>query len=390
MPRKSNTRNAQGGGSLRQRKDGTWEGRYTVGRDPGTGKQVQRSAYGKTQAEVRKKLQQVTMQIDEGTYIEPLKITVGQWADIWLSEYCGHLKPGTLSLYTRTVKNYIKPHLAKVKLTALNPHTLQTLYNKLQKGVDGAVQLTPSTIKNLHGVVHKMLGQAMELGYIRVNPSNACKLPRVEKPDIHPLDEKQTGTFLAAIHGHQFEAFYLVDLFTGLRQSELLGLTWDCVDFERGKIFIYRQLQLIEGEYQFGPPKNNKTRRITPAPSVMEVLREHRRVQNEWRLRAGSAWNKENYVFADEIGDHLKRQTVYKHYKAVVASIGLPNLRFHDMRHSYAVASIRAGDDIKTLQENLGHHTAAFTLDVYGHVTEEMKNDSAARMEEYIKGIRKP
>ncbi|MDL2318482.1 site-specific integrase [Eubacteriales bacterium OttesenSCG-928-A19] len=387
MPRKTN-RNAQGAGTIRQRKDGTWEARYTLGRDPGTGKQVQKSIYGKTQADVRKKLQKFCTEIDEGMYMEPSKFTVEQWADIWISEYCGHLKPGTLSLYKRQIKNYVKPHLAKVKLSALKPHTLQTLYNRFQNGSEGVALLKPCTIKNVHGVIHKMMEQALELGYIRINPSNACKLPRLEKPEINPMDELQTGTFLTSIQGHQFETFYLVDLFTGLRQSELLGLTWDCVDFEKGKLFIYRQLQLIDGEYQFGTLKNDKTRRITPAPFVMETLRKQQQAQNEWKRAAGALWVDDGFVFTDELGAHLARQTTYKQYKKVVADIGLPKLRFHDLRHSYAVAAIRAGDDIKTIQENLGHHAAAFTLDVYGHVTEQMRQDSANRMEEYIKGIK--
>jgi site-specific recombinase XerD len=104
----------------------------------------------------------------------------------------------------------------------------------------------------------------------------------------------------------------------------------------------------------------------------MEALREQRREQNKWRLAAGSAWMDGNFVFSDEIGAHLARQTIYKQYTKIVADMGLSKLRFHDLRHSYAVASIRAGDDIKTIQENLGHHAAAFTLDVYGHVTEKM------------------
>lgn len=379
------TRNAQGGGSIRKRKDGLWEARYTVGRNPGTGRQVQKSVYGKTQAEVRKKLQQATAAIDEGVYMEPSKVTVSGWLDIWLSEYLGGVKPRTVITYRKAAENYIRPSLGAVKLSALTTPEIQALYNRLQRGESG---LSPKTIKNLHGVLHKALEQAVEIGYIKFNPANACKLPRVEKAEIKPLDDKEIAAFIGAIQGHPFEAVYLVTLFTGMRESEVLGLTWDNVDFEGGTILISRQLQRIDGEYRFTTPKNGKSRRITPAPYVMDVLRDQRRRQAEWQIKAGSVWqNVDGLVFTNEIGRNLSAQTVYLHFKKLAASIGCPDTRFHDLRHSYAVAALQAGDDVKTVQENLGHHTAAFTLDIYGHVTERMKRESAERMEQFIKGV---
>lgn len=142
------------------------------------------------------------------------------------------------------------------------------------------------------------------------------------------------------------------------------------------------------GVYQLVPLKNDKPRTITPAPFVMELLRQHRTKQTAWQLRAGELWdNPAGYVFTNEIGGHLVPWTIAKKYKRVVASIGRPDARFHDLRHSYAVAAIRSGDDIKTVQGNLGHATAAFTLDVYGHVTDQMKQASAARMQTYINDV---
>ena len=387
MPRKA-TRNAQGGGSIRKRPDGRWEARYTVGRDPGTGKQIQKSVYDTTQGGVRKKLQQVTTSIDEGIYTEPSKMTLGKWLDIWITEYTGDLKPHTLKSYKTHSNYHIKPALGAVKLSALKTHEIQAFYNQLQKGKDGHPGLSPKTIKNLHGVMHKALAQAVEIGYIKFNAADACKLPRVEKKEIHPLDENQISAFMKAIVGNRYERLYLVVLFTGMRQGEVLGLTWDCVDFENGTILIYRQLQKIKGQYQFVSLKNNKSRCITPAPSVMKILKDQRRIQTEWRMKAGPVWNDTNLVFTNEIGEHLAHFTVYKHFKNIVKNIGLPDARFHDLRHSYAVASLQAGDDVKTVQENLGHHTAAFTLDVYGHVSERMKKDSADRMEKFINGVK--
>lgn len=386
MTRKPN-RAAHGSGTIRKRPDGRWEARVTMGRDPLTGKHIRKSVYGQTEQEVRKKLTQIAAAVDDGTYTEPSKLTVGQWLDIWTSEYLGGVKPRTVDSYKAICRVHLKPALGDVKLSALSAHTIQTLFNHLQREKG----LSPKTVNNIHGVLHKALQQAVELTYIRFNPANACKLPRIEKPEISPLDDEAIIAFLDALQGHRWEAVYLVTLFTGMRQGEVLGLSWSCLDFTSGTILINKQLQLKRdgsGEYALVTPKNNKSRRITPAPSVMEVLREQRRRQSEWRFRAGSAWEDSDLVFTDELGHNLSSQTVYKNFKAIVRAIGIPESRFHDLRHSYAVNALQAGDDIKTLQENLGHHTASFTLDTYGHVTEKMKQESANRMEQFIKNHR--
>lgn len=377
---------SNGEGTIRQRPDGRWEGRYTAGRDPGTGKQIQKSVYGKTKQEVSQKLQRIGVEQDDGTYREPSKLTVSAWLNIWIEEYTGHLKGRTRIEYSKHVKNQLIPAFGAVKLSALTPHEIQSFYNRLLSG-DSGPALSPKTIKNIHGILHKALSQAVEVGYLRFNPSDPCKLPRIEKAKINPLEEEQVSIFLNTIHGHRYERFYLVDLFTGMRQGELLGLTWDCIDFNKGTIYLYRQLQLVDGKYQFTTLKNKKTRTIAAAPSVMRVLREQKKAQAEWRLKAGAAWNDGNFVFSDEIGRHLARQTVYKNFKRILESMDMPDVRFHDLRHSFAVISLQSGDDVKTVQENLGHHTAAFTLDVYGHVTEKMRKDSASRMESFINEV---
>ena len=384
MPRKSNTRAAQGGGTIRQRKDGRWEARFTVGRDPGTGKQIQKSIYGKTQQEVRQRLQQATLSIDMGVYTEPTKLTVSGWLDIWLKEFLSDVKPRTQELYRSTVKNRIKPALGAVKLCELKPAAIQKFYNDCGRGDS---PLAPKTIKNLHGIVHKALQQAVEVGYLRENPADACKTPRVTKKEITPFDEEETKLFVKAVCGDTYEMLFLVTLFTGMREGEVLGLKWDAVDFDVGMIRIVQQLQLHKGVYQIMPTKNGKPRTITPAPYVMNLLRKQKRIQSEWRLAAGSAWQDDDFVFSNQFGAHLARQTVYKHFKDAVTSIGLMERRFHDLRHTYAVASLRAGDDPKTVSENLGHATVAFTLDIYGHVTDQMRRASADRMQAYIDGL---
>lgn len=390
-------RAAQGTGTIRKKtvirggKEYTyWEARYSAGRDPGTGKQIQRSITGKTQKEVAQKLKAATASIDAGTYIAPQKMTVGEWLDVWASDYLGGVKPRTVESYTDQIKNHIKPALGALKLEALNAHTIQGFYNGLGAERDGKPGLSPKTVKNIHGVLHKALQQAVKIGYLHFNPADACELPRVERKEIKPLDSVEIGAFMKEIHGHKFEDIYMVTLFTGMRRGEVLGLTWDCVDFQKGTIRIDKQLQKIperRGEYRLISTKSNKGRIVTPASSVMELLKRHRARQNEIRLKAGPMWNDGGYVFTNEFGGHLSPHTVYHNYKKLVESIGLPDARFHDLRHSYAVAALQSGDDVKTVQQNLGHHAAAFTLDVYAHVTEQMKRDSAERMDAFIKSV---
>ena len=263
------------------------------------------------------------------------------------------------------------------------------LNNLVRSKAEDGKGLSPKTAINNHGVFHRALKQAVNIGLIRSNPTDACIRPRGERKPIRPLEDEEVGAFLRAIEGHRFASLYLVDLFTGMRQGEILGLTWDCVDFRRGTIFLYRQLQQRQTKgdfgYYFTSLKNGKSRTITPAPTVMRVLQAQRKAQNEMRLRAGAAWhNDEELVFTDELGRPLSRRTVYKNFKQIANQLDLPNLRFHDLRHTFATISFQSGDDPKTVQENLGHHSAAFTLDVYGHVTDRMKRESAERMERFI------
>lgn len=384
-------RNAQGAGTIRQRPDGRWEARYTVGRDGGTGKQIQKSVYGKTQKEVLSKLRQISVDIENGTYTAPNKMTVGQWLDIWQNDYLRSVKQTTRYSYTKHIENHIKPAFGACKLTALKPHMIQAFYNDLQsqKG------LSAKTVKNAHGVLHKALEQALKAGYIRANPANSCDLPRVERKEIQPLDDSHIKAFIQAIKGHKYETVFLTALFTGMRKGEILGLTWDCVDFENGTILVCKQLQKDreqKGVVRFTTLKNDKSRVICPAPYVMQILKSVQAKQKRDRIKAGALWGNgdpvnNGLVFTNEIGEHLSEITVYKNYKKIVNSIGLPSSRFHDMRHTYAVTALQNGDDVKTVQENLGHHTAAFTLDVYGHVTERMKKESAQRMENFIKSL---
>ena len=388
MPNNKNTRAPNGSGSIRKRKDGRWEGRVTVGYDPLTGKQKSRSVYGDTQKKVRQQLSKITNEIDEKTYIDPCSMTLNEWIDIWLADYTISLKDSTAYNYERAMALHVRPALGNIRLDHLDGRTIQHLYNTLRKERDGKKPLSAKTIKDVHGMLHCILQQAVRLNYIRNNPTDNCVPPRVFKKEIKPLTDEQMNKLLQAVQDSRYRIMIIVCMFTGLRESELLGLTWDCVDFDRGSILIDKQLnksQRKDGGYSFNPTKNGKSRLIVPAPYVMDLLREQQALQARWAEDAGCAWNNEyNLVFTNEIGRYTSFRALYDCFKRIVRSLNMPNVRIHDLRHTYAVNSLRAGDDIKTVQENLGHATAAFTLDFYGHCTDEMRIASANRMQDFI------
>ena len=388
-------KNAQGAGTIRKRSDGRWEARFTKGFDPITGKQIQKSIYGKTQKEVREKLAQVTVELDEGTYTDPCQMTLAAWLEIWMTEYMGDKKWSTIKSYKAQVRTHILPALGHYTLSQLNPHIIQAFDNALLRGGKNAEPLTPKSVRNVHGVLRKCLSVAVQLEYIRRNPAEAVILPRVEKKAVKPLTDEQVSKLVVSAGNDGFGTLFKVVVFTGLRLGEALGLTWDCVDFSKQRLTIDKQLQkrpLSEGGFVFASLKNDKVRVIAPAPYVMTLLREWQKKQTEDRLLAGCEWTgwknekerKSALVFTNALGGHLHPQTVYSHFKKLAASVGAPEARVHDLRHTFAVLSLQNGDDVKTVQGNMGHATAAFTLDVYGHVSERMKEDSANRMQRYI------
>ena len=365
MPRKSNTRAASGSGTIRQRPDGTWEARLTVGTDPGTGKPVRKSVYGKTQAEVRKKMTATQRAIDNGTYQAPDKTTVSQWLDTWMETFCAvKVKPLTYSTYHVAIKNHIKPSLGALRLQAVRGVHVQKLYNRMT--ADG---LSAKTVKNVAAILHKAFSVAVKQGLMQANPCDAAELPKAMHKEITPLTDSEIPLFLEAIKGHPFEGAYALCLFAGLREGECLGLSWDQVDFEARRITISQQLQKEKkkgARYYIAPStKSGKPRQIEPPEIAFEYLRTERRRQTEKRLAAGELWsNPDNLVFTDELGHHFAIPTFYERFKRIAASIGRPDARPHDLRHTAATVAIAAGADIKSVQDLLGHATASFTLNL--------------------------
>ena len=237
MPRTKNTRSAAG--SIRQRPDGTWEARVTVGTDPGTGKPIRKSIYAKTQKEVRQKMTAAQRTVDNGTYQAPDKTTVSEWLDEWLKTFCAaKVKPLTYSSYEVAIKNHIKPAIGALKLQAVKGVHIQKMYNGMtDKG------LSPKTVKNVAAILHKAFSMALKQGLMQSNPCDAAELPKAQHKEIQPLTDAEIPLFLNAIEGHSMRNAYALCLFAGLREGECLGLSWEQVDFEAQRITINQQLQ---------------------------------------------------------------------------------------------------------------------------------------------------
>lgn len=275
MARKA-TRNAQGGGTIRQRPDGRWEARYTVGRDPGTGKQIQRSVYGSTQKEVRQKLAQAVAALDKGVYQAPNRIKVSEWLKEWLDTFCTNkVKPLTLQTYAGLIRNHINPAIGSMELQTVKGTHIQRLYNTMVKaGLSGKL------IRNVSAVLHKAFSVAIKQGIIQVNPCDGAELPKVERREIKPLADEEIPLFLQAIDGSPMRNAYALCLFAGLREAECLGLSWKQVDFQRGRITVSQQLQQNKTNgctYFIAPTtKSGKPRTIEPPPIAFEYLRAER------------------------------------------------------------------------------------------------------------------
>ena len=386
---RKSSRSANNTGSMRQRPNGSWEARVTVGRDPRNGKQIQKSIYGQTKKEIRQKMQQLIIDVDNGNYREPSKLTVQEWMAEWMETFCKKkVKQYTYTSYETIIRNHINPYIGTLRLESVRGIDIQRMYNDLSdKGA------APKTIKNIAAVMHKAFNVAIKQDLIDTNPCDKADLPAATQREIKPLAGAEIPAFLEAIHGHPLENAFALCLFAGLREGECLGLSWDQVDFNKGTITICQQLQkekMKGGKYFIAPfTKSNRARTIMPPTIAFDYLKAERRRQAEHQLAAGNLWkNEPNLVFTNPLGGHLAIFTFYNSFKKVVASIGRQDARPHDLRHTAATVAIASGADIKSVQSLLGHATASFTLNVYTHTSEQMMVDTASRVQGYYDSLK--
>ena len=371
------TKRANGEGSIRKRPDGRWEARYVSPKD---GKQ--RSLYGRTRTEVRQKLTAIMSEVDCGTYIDASNLTVGEWLDLWLKDFCGDLKPTTMDNYARCCRLHIKPRLGAVKLDKLTKINVQLMVNELAE-----TGLAQSTVRIIFAALSTALQKAVQMDLLRSNPCTDVVASRGKKEKMCIVDRDKFSDFITAANKSGHGDILIFGLLTGMRSAELRGLRWSDIDMSTGTVSIVRQLAYVGHEHFFQSPKSGSSRRFCLSGAALSLLKQHRIRQNEQRLKMGAGWVNnelsEDLVFRMDNGSFYHARTLVRTVKMVGPAIGLPQLTPHDLRHSFAVAALRSGMDVKTLQSILGHASASITLDVYAHYTEDMSAAAAARLDAY-------
>ena len=359
-------RRPSGDGMVRKREDGRWEGRIVVGHKE-NGEPIFHYISAKTQKALLEKLHRSMEEYDGAELTEQSRITLGEWLDIWLEE-CAALsvRPSTLKGYRGYVEKNIKPYLGDKQICKVTTADIQSLYRKLQKegGTSGG-PLAGTSVRRIHNVLHQALDVAVNRHLMVKNPSNDVTLPKKESTVKTILNDAQLERFMDAIkadeHWHDF--FYL-EITTGLRRGELCGLMWSDFDEKKGTLSIRRTLHAKEGGgYYVGDTKTGTGRRtIKLPPSTVQLLSERKK-------RSISQWLFPNPIHPE---DPVMPNSGYERMKKLMADAGLPNIRFHDLRHTFATHALTSGVDAKTLSGILGHTKTSFTLDTYTHVTGDM------------------
>jgi integrase len=371
------TRRGPGEGTIRQRREDLWEGRLRNGSE-------RQSVYGRTRAEVRSKLRELARAVDAGLSLAGGRQTVAEYLDRWLADVAAHrVRPSTLRGYRQHVTLHIDPIIGSIRLDKLTGQDLARLYaNRLDAGKSAR------TVELTHGVMHSAFRQAVRWDLIVRNPADLVSPPRPRRPEIRPLSSAQARTLLATASGDPLEALYVLAVSTGMRQGELLGLTWAAVDLAGGTIEVRAALNRSAGSWSLDEPKTARSRRtVRLTGSAATALRAHRVRQAEARLLVGSDWRDHDLVFTDAWGEPLDgRHVTSRDFRRLLRRAGLPPIRFHDLRHTAATILLSSGVHPKMVQEMLGHATIAMTLDVYSHVTPTMHDEAAATMERVLAG----
>ena len=378
-------RRANGEGSIRKRKDGRWEGRYTAGRDPATGKAIYKNVLGKTQAEVKEKLR-VAIEKSNTTPLRIEQYTVGQWLDTWMENYAKlQVRASSYKTYQGFIDNHIKPALGEIPLEKLTAMDLQRLYKHLLES--GRVECTEArnkpkglsvkTVRNINQMISSALNCAVEQRLIASNPTKGCVLPKLERKEMKILPPESLGTFFEEARRSGVFELYYIDLATGLRRGELLGLKWSDIDLNKGVIHIRRQVLRQNGEVVEAPLKTkNSYRNIAIGADTVKVLR--------------GMEQKDEYVFPSPYGGPMSPDSVLHMLQRVLKRAGLERIRFHDLRHTFSVLALQNGVDVKTLSAILGHYSAGFTLDTYAHVTTSMQKQAANAVGHFLSGTLRP
>lgn len=367
-------RRANGEGSIYQRKDKRWVASISL--DNGKRKSI----YCKTQAEAMKAARHMNQRKDQGILLLNEDQKLHDFLTSWLRDIIKHrVRERTYERYREIVMLHILPALGKTKLQKLTPQQLQALYNqKLQEGY------APQTVKHIHRVLHKALGDALKWQLVVRNVCDVVSAPRVPKKEAQILSGEQAQQFLEAARGDSLEALYVLALTTGMRQGELLGLKWEDIDMGIGTLQVKRTIARLVGKgFTVSEPKTTKSRRrIHLTRMAIEALKQHRTRQQKARLAVGPAWNEQGWVFCNTMGGPIDaRNMIRRSFRPILAKAELPMIRFHDLRHSAASLLLTLGVHAKVVQELLGHSQISVTLDTYSHVLPSLQEEAAHRLD---------
>ncbi|HEY6803394.1 MAG TPA: tyrosine-type recombinase/integrase [Pyrinomonadaceae bacterium] len=336
-----------------------------------------------TKKEADAYLAKTLTEISAGTFVEASDDSLSDYLDRWLESAA---KPGlrenTFREYKGLIERYIKPNIGKLRLADLRPLKIQEFYGSLtDQG------LSPRTVRFTHSVLRSALKQALRWRMIPVNPCDGVDLPRKNTTEMQSLGPAEAASFLAEAQKDRWSALFVLALATGLRPSEYLGLKWSDIDLEKGFVNVQRSLHWRTsktGDWYFGEPKTSRSRRRIPLPAtVLKSLLEHRRKQNEERLKAGPDYTNLDLIFATVEGQPLIRlNVVQKHFKPILERAKLPaSLRLYDLRHSCATLLLAANENPKVVSERLGHASITLTMDTYSHVIPDMQQGASDKLE---------
>lgn len=373
---KSTTNRGHNEGSIYQRaSDGLWVAALTLP----SGKR--KSYYGKSRSEARDKLKSAQRELDDGIDLAAPKQTLAQFLDRWLADVVKPtLAPKTHASYAEICRVHLVPTLGHIQLAKL---TAQDVARLLRTKSDSG--LSPRSVQYIRAVLRIALNRAVKWQAVSRNVVMLTDAPKVRRTEITPLTPEQARAFLVSAEGDRLEALYRVALALGLRLGEALGLSWDDVDFTTGTLRVRRSLQRIDGKLTLKKPKTEKSRRALTMPQTLAAaLRQHRVRQLEERLAAGDSWNDSGLVFVNGIGGPLEPSNVLKRFKGLLRAAGLPEQRFHDLRHCAASLLIAQRVPVKVVADILGHSQLATTSDLYAHIFPAAHREAADLMDRIL------
>lgn len=369
----------------------SWSYMVDTGQDPATGKRRQVMKGGhRTRRDAEAALADVLTQAQAGTFTAPSRRKLRTFLEVdWLPAVRSRLAPTTSATYSTFVAKYVVPHVGAVPLAAVTPATLNGLYALLlEGGGKGGGPLAAKTVRGVHGVLRSAFADAVRWGMVPRNPATAADPPAVNRRPMAVWSPDQLGRFLASVEGDRLAAMWAVFATTGMRRSEVVGLPWSSVDLTAGRLAVTQTAtQAGHAVVVAESTKTARSRRVVALdPATVAGLRAHRRRQVEERLAAGPVWVDTGLVFTREDGAGLDPAWVTKTFHRLSDRAGLPRIRLHDVRHSWATAALGAGVPLKVVSERLGHASVSITADTYQHVVDGMDRDAADRVAGLIFG----